>query len=172
MDIATSLLALSEMHPELEWQEMAAATVAVLEDRGLEAPFRFHLELIDVPGFGSERLNLAINRTGIPAERVARIRRTYEVSRRIELAAIALAALGLYHGGGHEILDIAVRGSGADYLVDGAHHLLEIAGRSRRADVEVAWQQRLQRLTERSRGGFYLCVIELETPTGRLISHS
>jgi hypothetical protein len=169
MDTATSLRALPEMHPELEWQEIAAATVTVLEDRGLEAPFRFPLDLIDVPGFGSGRLELAIAREGIQAERVTRIRRTYEASRRIELTAIALAALGLYHGGGHEIIDVAVRGSGADYLVDGARHLLEIAGRSRRGDFEVAWQQRLQRLTDRSHGGFYLCVVELETPAGRLI---
>jgi hypothetical protein len=43
MDIATSFVGLAEMHPELEWQEIAAATVAVLEDGGLEAPFRFPL---------------------------------------------------------------------------------------------------------------------------------
>lgn len=168
MDTATSLAGLAEMHPELEWQEIAAATVAALEDCGLEAPFRFPLELTDVPGFGSGRLALAIDRAGVPAERVARIRRTYEPLRRTELAAIALAGLGLYHGGSHEIVDVAVRGSGADYLVDSAHHLLEIAGRSRRSDFEVAWQQRVRRLTERAGGGFYLCVVELETPTGRL----
>src|SRR5262249_35811803 len=56
---------------------------------------------------------------------------------RIELAAIALAGLALYHGGGHEIVDVAVRGSGADYLVDAGRHLLEIAGRSRRSDFEA-----------------------------------
>src|SRR5260370_20042708 len=103
MDISTSLVGLAEMHPELEWQEITAATVAVLEDGGLEAPFQVPLDLIDVPGFGTERLNLLIERTGIPAERVTRLRRTYEPPRRIELAAIALTGLGLYHGGGHEI---------------------------------------------------------------------
>jgi hypothetical protein len=169
MEIATSLVGLTEMHPELEWQEIAAATVAVLEDGGLEAPFQVPLDLIDVPGFGSEQLHLLVDRDGVPAERVARVRRTYEPPRRIELAAIALAALGLYHGGSHEIVDVAVRGSGADYLVDSAHHLLEIAGRSRHSDFEVAWQQRLQRLKERTTGSFYLCVIELQTPAGRLL---
>ena len=66
-------------------------------------------------------------------------------------------------------MDVAVRGSGADYLVDSAHHLLEIAGRSRHSDFEVAWQERFQRLQERATGSFYLCVIELQTPAGRLL---
>lgn len=157
------------MHPQLEWPEISAATVAVLEDAGLEAPFQVQLELINVPGFGSERLGLLIDGSGIPGERVARMRRTYESARRIELAAIALAGLGLYHGGRHEIIDVAVRGSGADYLVDAAHHLLEVAGRSRHRDFEVAWQQRLQRLQERTSAGFYLFVIELENQAGRLL---
>jgi hypothetical protein len=169
MDTPTSLVDLAEMHPELEWQEISAATVAVLEDRGLEAPFQVRLDLVDVPGFGSESVHLLVERHGIPAERVARVRRTYEPHRRIELAAIALAGLGLYHGGGHEIVDVAARGSGADYLVDAANHLLEIAGRSRQSDFEVAWQQRLERLQARAAGSFYLCVMELETPAGRLM---
>lgn len=168
MEIATSLVDLVEMHPELEWPEIAAATVAVLEDCGLEPPFRCPLRLENVPGFGSGELRLLIDRTGIPAARVVRIRRTYEPSRLTELAAIAVAGLGIYRGGGHEIVDVALRGSGADYLVDAAHHLLEIAGRSRRSDFEVAWQQRVQRLTDRAKGGFYLCVLELETRAGRL----
>jgi hypothetical protein len=157
------------MHPELEWQEIAGATVAVFEDNGLESPFQVRLDLVDIPGFGSGHLDLLIDRGGIPAERVARVRRTYEPHRRIELAAIALAGLGLYHGGGHEIVDVALRGSGADYLVDAVHHLLEIAGRSRRSDFEVAWQQRLERLKERAPAGFYLCVVELQSPAGRLM---
>jgi hypothetical protein len=44
-----------------------------------------------------------------------------------QLSAIAIAGFALYHGGGHEIRDIAVRGSTADYLVDEENHLLEIA---------------------------------------------
>src|SRR5947208_6264116 len=114
-------------------------------------------------------MRLIIDRTGIATDRLARIRRTYEFPRRIELAAIALAGLGLYHGGGHEIVDVAVRSSGADYLVDAAHHLLEVAGRSRHSDFEVAWQQRLQRLQVKATGSFYLCVIEMQTPAGRLL---
>ncbi len=169
METLTSLAGLAEMHPELEWQEIAAIAVTILEDRGLEAPYQVDVDLFEVPGFGSEPLRLLVQRTGIPAERIARVRRPYESSRRVELAAIALAALGLYHGGGHEIVDVAIRGSRADYLVDADRSLLEIAGRSRRADLEVAWQQRLQRLQERHAGSFCLCVIEFETPAGRLM---
>jgi hypothetical protein len=64
--------------------------------------------------------------------------------------------------------DLALRGSGANYLVDEAHHLLEVADRSRRQDFEVAWQQRWQRLTEYRRNGFYVCVVEFATPLGWL----
>jgi hypothetical protein len=66
-------------------------------------------------------------------------------------------------------VDVAVRGSGADSLVDAGRYLLEIAGRSRRSDFEAAWQQRLQRLRERATSSFSLCVLELETPAGRLL---
>jgi hypothetical protein len=86
----------------------------------------------------------------------------------VELAAIAIAGLGLYYGGGHAMQDIALRGSGADYLIDESNHLLEVAGRSRRRDVGVAWQQRWQRLTGRMGSGFYVCVAEFETPAGQL----
>jgi hypothetical protein len=99
---------------------------------------------------------------------VVRLRRTYEPSRLVELAGIAIAGLGLYHAGAHEIRDIALRGSVADYIVDEANHLLEIAGRSRRSDFSAAWQQRWQRLSEGRSGGFYVCVAEFETPAGQL----
>jgi hypothetical protein len=70
-------------------------------------------------------------------------------------------------GGGHEIRDVALRGTGADYLIDEANHLLEISGRSRRGDFTVAWQRRWDRLQGQD-GGIYLCVAEFETPSGRL----
>jgi hypothetical protein len=66
-------------------------------------------------------------------------------------------------------VDVAVRGSGADYLVGSDRHLLEVAGRSRKADFEAAWQQRLHRLEDRATSGFYLCVIECESLTGRML---
>jgi hypothetical protein len=99
---------------------------------------------------------------------VSRLRRTYEASRIVELAAIAIAGLGLYHGGGHEIRDVALRGSAADYLVDETNHVMEVAGRSRRSDLNAAWNARWQRLSERLRVGFFVCVAEFETFAGRL----
>jgi hypothetical protein len=88
------------------------------------------------------------------------------------LAAIAIAGLGLYYGGRHEIRDVALRGSAADYLVDDANHFLEVAGRSRRSDLAIAWQQRWHRLSDQPNRGFYLCVAEFETPAGRLAFYS
>jgi hypothetical protein len=84
------------------------------------------------------------------------------------MAAIAVAALGVYYAGGSEIHDVALRGMGADYMIGEAGHVFEVAGRSRRSDLQAAWDQRWQRLADRSERGFYLCVVEFETPAGRL----
>jgi hypothetical protein len=56
--------------------------------------------------------------------------------------------------------------------VDAARHFLEIAGRSRRRDLEKAWTEKEPRLTERSQRGYYLCLSEFETFTGRLVFRS
>jgi hypothetical protein len=168
MDVSVRLVDLTVMHPRLLWEEISAAVVAILGGAGTPAPFPFELAVRDVPGFGSGPLRMAIDPDGITAVHVARLQRTYEPSRLVELAGIGIAGLGLYHGGGHEIRDVALHGSAADYLVDEDNHLLEIAGRSRRADFSVAWQQRWQRLSEGRGSGFYVCVTEFETPTGRL----
>lgn len=168
MDVSVRLVDLTLMHPSLLWEDIVAAAVAVLGETGTQAPFPFALTVQDIPGFGSDQLRLDVDPTGVALEHVERLRRTYESARLIELAAIAIAGLGLYYGGGHEIRDVALRGSGADYLVDESNHLLEVAGRSRRRDVRVAWQQRWQRLIERIGSGFYVCVAEFETPAGRL----
>jgi hypothetical protein len=157
------------MHSRLLWADIIAATVAVLSETRPHSPFPFVLTVQDLPAFGSAELQLAIDPFGIARAHVNRLRRTYASSRLVELAAIAIAGLGLYHGGGHEIRDVALRGSGADYLVDASNHLLEVAGRSRRRDFEAAWQQRWQRLTEHMGIGFYVCVAEFETPAGRLV---
>jgi len=168
MDIAVRLVDLSAMHPHLLWDDIVAATVAVFRAIRAHPPFPFVLTVQDLPGFGSEPLRLAIDPTGVASDHVRRLQRTYEASRLVELAAIAIAGLGLYYGGGHEMRDVALRGSGADYLIDEANHLLEVAGRSRRRGFGTAWQQRWQRLTERPGSGFYVCVVEFETPAGRL----
>jgi len=147
-------MALTTLHPRLLWDDILAATVAVLSETCPQSPFPFTLTVQDLPGFGSEQLRFAIDPVGVAADHVRRLQRTYEASRLVELAAIAIAGLGLYYGGGHEMRDVALRGSGADYLVDEVHHLLEVAGRSRRRDFGVAWQQRWQRLSERLESGF------------------
>jgi hypothetical protein len=168
MDIPVRLVDLTTMHPRLLWDDLIAATVAVLRPTSTQSPFSFALTVQDLPGFGSEQFRFAIDPTGVASDHVRRLQRTYEASRLVELAAIAIAGLGLYYGGGHEMRDVALRGSGADYLVDETHHVLEVAGRSRRSDFGTAWQQRWQRLTGRLGGGFYVCVAEFATPAGRL----
>ena len=48
-----------------------------------------------------------INPTDVSAELMERCQRTFEASRHIEFAAIAVAALGLHVAGGHELVDLA-----------------------------------------------------------------
>jgi hypothetical protein len=167
MDVALRLIDLAAMHPLLLWDTIITATAAVLEAQG-QPPWTLSLTVQDSPGFGSGELRLTIEPVGVTAERIARVRRTYEPSRLVELAAIAIAGAGLHQSGGHEIRDIAARGSAADYLIDEGNHHLEVAGRSRRSDFEAAWQQKWQRLGERVTSGVYVCVVEFESPAGRL----
>jgi hypothetical protein len=166
--VSFRLLDLVELHSLLLWEEIVTATAAVLREGGREPPHPFTLEVIGVPGFGSETIEFLFDVTGIAFDRITKIQRTYEPSRLVELAAIAIAAVRLAHAGEHEILDVAYRGSAADYLVDHAGHCLEIAGRSRKGDLESAWQQKWQRLREQGKGGCYVSVSEFETHSGRL----
>ncbi len=168
MDVAVRLTDLPALHPRLLWEEMAAAAVAMLSRSGATAPFLNDFSIENLPGFGSDFLQLAIDAAGVSSAQVTRVQRTHEVPRLAELAAIAIAGLGLSHAGRHEIRDVALRGTAADYLVDESNHLLEIAGRSRRKDFGSAWRQRHRRLTNREGRGFYLCVVEFQTPAGRL----
>jgi hypothetical protein len=168
VEVLCRLVDLPEMHPRLLWDSIIVATAAILEDRFHELPRRMPLELQDIPGFGSDELTPNIDCGGIDGDRIARLRRTYEPSRQVELAAIAIAALGLSIAGNHEIRDVAIRGSAADYLVDEDGYQLEIAGRTRRVDFGIAWQQRWERLSDHIGSAFFVCVVEFETPTGRL----
>ncbi len=113
-------------------------------------------------------MTLVLDPTGVSDDAVVRLRRTYEPHRLVELAAIAVAGIGLHHVGGLEIVDLAVRGSAADYLVGTARQTLEIAGRSRRSDFATAWEQKRGRLEGRGGRGSFLRVAEFETPAGRL----
>jgi len=167
VEVIAQFSKLASLHPRLLWGDIATAAATVCQDARARL---LTLSMHDVPGFAEEELQLQVDTSRISPTRLARFRQTYDVSRRIELAAIAVAGLALYHGGGHEIRDVASRGTGADYLVD-ANSLLEVAGRSRRQDLAACWQDRLARL-QRHEAGFYLCVVEFETPAGRLAYYS
>lgn len=166
MDVRLSVSDLREMHPQLLWNDLSAATAAVLEPQG--SVCRLALEYQDVPGFGTSETMLSIDISKVTEKDVERLRRTYEPPRLVELAAIAIAGFALYYGGGHEITDVSVRGSSADYLVDASNQLLEVGGRSRRSDFEAAWKQKCDRLNQRRQTGYYVCLVEFETPFGRL----
>lgn len=156
------------MHPCLLWDDIIAAAVAVFDERGFSAPFRFTLQVDDLPNYGSGQIDLHIVKGGVSNAQIAKVRRTFEAHRLVELAGIAIAGLGLFTAGGHQIRDVALRGSSADYLVDEENFLLEVSGRSRRSDFQAAWDARWNRLAKRGDSGFFVCVSEFETPRGRL----
>jgi hypothetical protein len=168
MAVGVRLRDLPRMHPLLLWDPIIPATCSVFRQRGVEPPFRLVFCVEDVPGFGTDTLQLEIDPSGVSAETIERCERTFEPSRHIEFAAIAVAGLVLQVAGSHELVDLARRGSAADYLVDAARHHLEIGGRSRRRDLDTAWEQKRPRLLEHSARGCYLCLSEFETYTGRL----
>src|SRR5438270_3244570 len=99
MAVEVALLDLTRMHSLLLWQPVIPATCLVFRQRGLEPPFRFLLEVEDVPGFGTDVLELMIDPTGISTPVIERCQRTFEASRHIEFAAIAIAGLGLHLAG-------------------------------------------------------------------------
>jgi hypothetical protein len=167
MDIDVQLTDVAAFHPNLVWDEIVAAAVAVLCDNGTGAPIMLELSVENIPNYGTEKSRLMIEPSIVPTAHIHRLRRTFEPARLVEMAAIAVAGLALYYAGGHEIRDVAARGTAADYLVDDGETLLEIAGRSRRKDFAPAWRSRSRRLSKTG-GGFYLCVVEFETPFCRL----
>ena len=167
-EITVRLTDLAAMHPRLLWEEIAAATNLVLAENGNPPPFYFPLEIQSVPGCDTDDLQLLIHPGSMPVKTLDRIRRTFEPARLVELAAIAIAGFGLYCAGGHEIRDVALRGSGADYLVGDDLCCLEIAGRSKRKDFASAWKAKTRRLKSLSIRDFFICVVEFQTPKGRL----
>lgn len=117
------------MHPRLLWNHLGAALVAVLAPESpRHATAVFELTTRDIPNHGSEQLEIVLEMNGVSGSRVEALRRTYEAPRLVELAAIAVTGLALYYAGGHEIRDVALRGTSADYLVDEPSHFLELAG--------------------------------------------
>lgn len=161
------------MHPRLLWNHAGAALVAVLApDPTYTDTAVFRLATSDIPNHGTDEMEMVLAMGDIPHEMVNALRRTYETPRLVELAAIAVAGLGLYYAGGHEIRDVALRGAAADYLVDEPNNLLEVAGRSRKNDIKAAWQRKWHRLCDIWGSSFYLCVVEFETRTGKLAFHA
>jgi hypothetical protein len=167
MAIEVQLTDLYGLHPLLAWDELIGATALVMREKKI-APFRCDIEIVDVPLFDGDGLQLVIHADGINVGQLAKRKRTIERPRLIENAAIALAGLVIYHACGFEIKDVAFRGSGGDFLVGDAYHLLEVTGRSRRGDFESAWRQHWDRLREAAGAGFFLFAVEFQTPRARL----
>ena len=159
---------LPDMHPNLLWDSIIAATAAVFAERQRQDTYVLGASIENVPNFGGAETDLRIQFRGIIEDDIGKARRTYDAHRLVELSAIAIAGLLLFKAGGHRIRDIALRGSSADYLVDDENHLLEVAGRSRRADFSSAWENRRTRLSDKHADSYYLCVAEFETPRCRL----
>ena len=168
MEIRARVTDLPALHPRLQWSDIVPAAAAVLYDRTKAPRVVFRFETINLPLFSGEWLGLVLDFDDVARETVERIRRTYEPPRLIELTAIAIAGLAIHHAGGHEIRDLAARGSMSDYVIDETRDLLEVAGRSRRSDLESAWRVRYDRLRAEEPGCFYVCVCEFETMSGRL----
>jgi hypothetical protein len=161
------LTELQRLHPRLEWNDIIAAASIVLEESGAP-PYLVNVEVVNTPGFSEQNLQLAIQPGRISTKRLAMRRRTFEHFRLVELAAIALAGLSVYHAGGHVIQGVAAFGSGADYVLDKEEALLEITGRSRGTDFESAWRRHWRRLVENESEGFYLFAVDFQSLKGRL----
>ncbi len=76
MAVGVALLDLPRMHPLLLWQPIIPATCLVFRQRGIEPPFRFVLAVEDVPGFGTDVLELLIDPTGMSTPVIERCQRT------------------------------------------------------------------------------------------------
>src|SRR5262245_16670377 len=73
-----ALLELPRMHPLLLWQPIIPTTCLDFLQRGIELPFRFLLAVEDVPGFGTDVLELLIDATGVSTPEIERCQRTFE----------------------------------------------------------------------------------------------
>jgi hypothetical protein len=96
MEVEVQLTDLHRLHEQLDWYEFIAAAAIVLGDRSLP-PFWFDVEVIGLPTFDGDGMQLKIYTGRLNRNRLAKRRRTFEPSRLVEHAAIALAGLALYH---------------------------------------------------------------------------
>lgn len=167
MEITTPLTELSAIHPNLVWSQLIAACAAVLGPTRERTSHRLEVGLGGISSFDDDKIILQIQTTRIDPGEVLGVARTFEPSRLVEMAAIVVAALVLFHVAHLEIRDVALRGSRADYLVGERGYLLEVGGRSRQQDLAAAWRDKWAGLLEREVGGFFLSLTEFETPAGR-----
>ncbi|MEX2174092.1 MAG: hypothetical protein WD872_07000 [Pirellulaceae bacterium] len=126
------------------------------------------VDLTRAPAARGPRLALSVDCEDVSTTDVRRLQRTYGRSRLVELAAVAIAGLAVYHGCGLEIRNVALEGSGPDYLVDPDECHFEVSGRSRASDLAAAWDTRWDRLVAHGYGEFGVCVAEFETLSVRL----
>lgn len=170
--IDANLSDLAVVHPNLTWTDIRLAAIAVFTSRLHESPVEFSFSLSEIPGFNDNTLTLLIHFGQFSANDVKAIQRTYDAARLVELAALAMAGLVLYHAGEHRFVDIAQRGTAADYIIDDEEYLLEVAGRSRRRDLAAVWDEKIHRLSRNRNNGFLVCVAEFETNTARISFYS
>jgi hypothetical protein len=122
--VKLKLNALPDMHPCLLWNDIIAATAAVIESLASIHPSCVATEFQEIPDYGTETVVIEIVTAGVRPDDIAKVRRSYQDDRLVELAAIAIAGLSLFFSGGHQIRDISLRGTAADYLVDDEQYLL------------------------------------------------
>jgi hypothetical protein len=168
VNVAVPIRELARWHPALFWEFLAPAVVATLAQGGRQPPYPFSLSVRGIPGHEADELELLLDPTAVSEDWVERIRNTMEPSRLVEAAAIAIACVGLHFAGGHRIEALAIRGTGADYVVGPERHHLEIAGRTRRKDLNTTLEQKRLRFQELGVAAYYIGVAEFETFTGLL----
>lgn len=114
----------------------------------------------------SETVEFEVFTTELAREQASRVERTYERSRLVEMSAIAGIAISQVLW--CQIVDVALRGTGAEYLIGPSNELLEVAARSHQTDFARAWNERRERLKRRWSHPAWLCVVEWESPFSRL----
>jgi hypothetical protein len=165
MQIRCHITDLFRRHPELRWNEAAIALAAVASRRNVFSEIVFSIEIARGAS-DLTSIDLTVELTKVSSSAVAAAKRTYDTSRLVEMAAVAIAGLTAYYGLGSELVEVSRRGSGADYLVSDGR-LLEVAGRSRRRDLDSAWRSKIARLVSLGVGPFAVCVAEFEGLTAR-----
>jgi hypothetical protein len=168
MQFSVSLAELPELHPSLWWDSLIAAAVLALKPRSINNSAFVEFAIESAPNSFNTALRLEIDLGEVSRWDLARLSRTFDSARRIELAAIAIAGLAVYYLGRHRIGDAAIRGSGGDYHLDEGRYLLEVSGRSRRSGLAWAWNECQARLRKCADRPWCLVVIEFEWLTGRI----